>query len=113
MSTNTQIRVRANGNFSDEFLIHAVLHQSSVLHPLLIITVLKVLSRDMRQWCPQDSVYADLALSATKGFCEEHFSQKGWKWMKRRQKWDKVLKSRPSKNCGRQPLKKFERIWSA
>ena len=27
--------------------------------------------------------------------------------------WDKVFKSEPSKICGRQPLKKFEGIWSA
>ena len=43
MCRNAQSRVRVNGAFSDDFLIHAGLHQSSMLSCLFFVVVLETL----------------------------------------------------------------------
>ena len=60
MYRNAQIRVRVNGAFSDDFLIHAGLHQSSMLSCLFFVVVLETLPfRENRSAFHEELLYAD------------------------------------------------------
>ena len=63
MYRNARSRVSVDGTFSDDFLVQVELHQGSVLSPLLFITMMEVLSREIRSGCLEELLYAgDLAL---------------------------------------------------
>ena len=75
--------VRLNGRKSEVFSFKVVVHQGSVLSPLLFIIVLEALSREFREGLPIELLYADdLVLMAES---EESFNrkveevEKGWK----------------------------------
>ena len=60
MCRNAQSRVRVNGAFSDDFLIHAGLHQSSMLSHLFFVVVLETLPfRENRLAFHEELLYAD------------------------------------------------------
>ena len=44
---------------SDEFLVQKVIHQGSLLNPLIYIVVLKVALREMKSSCLEELFYAD------------------------------------------------------
>ena len=58
MYANARSRVRVNGQCSEEFDV-GVVHQGSVLSPLLFILVLEALSREFRTGVPWELLYAD------------------------------------------------------
>ena len=63
MNRNARSRVSVDRTFSDDFLVQVELHQGSVLSPLLFITMMEVLSREIRSGCLEELLYAgDLAL---------------------------------------------------
>ena len=63
MYRNARSRVSVDRTFSDDFLVQVELHQGSVLSPLLFITMMEVLSREIRSGCLEELLYAgDLAL---------------------------------------------------
>ena len=54
-----------NGQFSDKFNIKVGVHEGTVLSPLLFIIVMEALSREFRNGCPWELLYADdLVLTA-------------------------------------------------
>lgn len=53
MHGNARSRVRLNGSLIDDFLVQVVLHKSSLLIPLLFITISEALSREIRLGCPE------------------------------------------------------------
>ena len=59
MYSNTQSRVRVNGQYSEEFNVGVGVHQGSVLSPLLFILVLETLSHEFRTGVPWELLYAD------------------------------------------------------
>ena len=59
MYANARIRVRVNGQLSEEFGVGVGVHQGSVLSPLLFILVLEALSREFRTGVPWELLYAD------------------------------------------------------
>ena len=59
MYTSARGCVRINGPFSDDFLVQVVLHQGSVLNPLLFTIVLEALSRETRSGYPEELLYID------------------------------------------------------
>ena len=58
MYRNGQSHFRANGTFSDDFLVQVRLHQGSMLSPFCFITVLEALSREIKLGCPE-LLYSD------------------------------------------------------
>ena len=63
MYRNARSRVSVDRTFSDDFLVQVELHQGSVLSPLLFITMMEVLSREIRSGCLEELLCAgDLAL---------------------------------------------------
>ena len=65
MYTDVRSRVRVGNGYSEEFGVAVVVHQGSVLSPLLFIIVLEALSRELRTGCPWELLYAnDLMISA-------------------------------------------------
>ena len=46
-------------SFNDDFLVHAGLHQGSVLSPSLFMIVLKALIKEIRSGWPEELLYAD------------------------------------------------------
>ena len=59
MYANARSRLRVNGQLSEEFGVGVVVHQGSVLSPLLFILVLEALSREFRTGVPWELLYAD------------------------------------------------------
>ena len=59
MYANVRIRVRVGDVYSQEFTVGVGVHQGSVLSPLLFITVLESLSRELRTGCQWELLYAD------------------------------------------------------
>ena len=58
MYSNARSRVRVGEGYSEEFEVKVV-HQGSVLSPLLFIIVLEALSREFRCGVPREDLYAD------------------------------------------------------
>ena len=59
MYANARSRVRVGEGYSEEFEVKVVVHQGSVLSPLLFIIVLEALSREFRSEVPWEDLYAD------------------------------------------------------
>ena len=59
MYTNARSRVCVGEGYSEEFEVKVAVHQSSVLSPLLLITVLEALSREFCSGVPWEDLYAD------------------------------------------------------
>ena len=59
MYSNARSRVRVGEGYSEEFEVKVVVHQGSVLSPLLFIIVLEALSREFRRGVPWEDLYAD------------------------------------------------------
>ena len=65
MYKDVRSRVRVGDGYSQEFGVGVVVHQGSVLSPLLFIIVLEALSREFRTGGPWELLYADdLMISA-------------------------------------------------
>ena len=65
MYTDVRSRVRVGNRYREEFGVAVVVHQGSVLSPLLFIIVLEALSREFRTGCPWELLYTDdLMISA-------------------------------------------------
>ena len=59
MYANVRSRVRVSEGYSEEFEVKASVQQGSLLSPLLFITVLAALSREVRSGIPREDLYAD------------------------------------------------------
>ena len=57
MYSNARSRMRVNGQYSEEFGMGVVVHQSFVLSPLLFILVLEALSHEFRTGVPYGSSF--------------------------------------------------------
>ena len=57
MYANAKSQVRVNSTYSESFAVKVVVHQGSVLSPLLFIIVLEALSREFRTGCPWELFY--------------------------------------------------------
>ena len=65
MYTDVRRRVRVGNGYSEEIGVAVVVHQGSVLSPRLFTIVLEALSREFRNGCPWELLFADdLMISA-------------------------------------------------
>ncbi|XP_052212342.1 uncharacterized protein LOC127831397 [Dreissena polymorpha] len=73
------LKVRVNGQYSEEFGVGVGVHQGSVLSPLLFILVLEALSREFRTGVPWELLYADDLAVIADSLEECLFILKCWK----------------------------------
>ena len=59
MYANARSRVCVGEGYSEEFEVKVVVHQGSILSPLLFFIVLEALSREFRSGVPWEELYAD------------------------------------------------------
>ena len=78
MYERAKTTVRMSDGNSDSFKVKVGLHQGSVLSPLLVVIVMDVVSRELREGLPWELLYADdLVLMADS---EEALKEKILKW---------------------------------
>ena len=77
MCCNAQSRVRANGQYSEEFDMGVGVHQGSVLSPLVFILIAEPLSRQFHTGVPWEILYADDLFVDTQEECISN--SKTWK----------------------------------
>lgn len=58
MYNNARSCVKVNETFSDNFTVYVGLYQGSVLSPLVFISVLEALSKEIRSRCTEELLYA-------------------------------------------------------
>ena len=78
MCANAQSQVRVADSYSEEFEVKVLVHQGSVLSPLLFIIVLEALSREFGSGVPREDFYADDLVIITESL-EECVSRLLWK----------------------------------
>ncbi|XP_014787645.1 uncharacterized protein LOC106881693 [Octopus bimaculoides] len=70
MYSGTISRLRVSYEYSDEFSLQVGAHQSSVLNPLLFITVLQAITEEFKTGCPWELLYADDLTPITESVAE-------------------------------------------